>query len=420
MTMNILFIAPYTPSPIRVRPYQFIRHLARRGHTITLVCVADNGPAMNELCSLCRRVIAVPIHAREHMLAYMRALPSSLPFQAAHCLTPAMIAAVVHELRRTDYDLIHIEHLRAAEIGLAALRQYGFGPPIVLDAVDSISLLFERTFRRGSSLSGRLRALIDLARTRHYEAAYRHRFAAVFVTSPEDAWALKTLNRVLADTGQAPVMVVPNGVDLNYFQPYIGPRQPANLIFTGKMSYHANEAAARYLVEVVMPHVWAVRPEITVTLAGAEPGARIRAYATDPRITVTGAVPDLRPYLTQATIAVAPIRYGVGVQNKVLEAMATATPVIAARQATVALHVKPDRDLIVADEAVDFADAILNLLADPERRARLGSAGRAYVEQYHDWQQSVAQLEANYYAMTVGRSAMKKFSYNGHTFLEEL
>ncbi|WP_028459543.1 glycosyltransferase [Chloroflexus sp. Y-396-1] len=398
--MKILFVAPYTPSPIRVRPYQFIRHLAQRGHVITLVCVADNISALNELRSFCWRVVSVPIHARDHILAYIRALPSPLPFQAAHCLAPAMITAVVRELQRTDYDLIHIEHLRAAEIGLAALRRCSFGPPIVLDAVDSIGLLFERTFRRSSSLSGRLRALIDLARTRHYEAAYTHRFATVFVTSPEDAWALKTLNRSLTDTGNAPVIVVPNGVDLNYFQPYTGPRQPANLVFTGKMSYHANEAAARYLIEAIMPRVWAVRPEITVTLAGAEPGARIRAYATDPRITVTGAVPDLRPYLNQATIAVAPIRYGVGVQNKVLEAMATATPVVAARQATVALHVEPGRDLIVADEADEFARAILSLLTDHERRVRLGYAGRAYVEQHHDWQQSVAQLEDSYCAIT--------------------
>ncbi|MGQ9613987.1 glycosyltransferase [Chloroflexus sp.] len=398
--MNILFVAPYTPSPIRVRPYQFIRHLARRGHTITLVCVADNEAALAELRTICRRVVAVPTQTSDHVLAYIRALPTRLPLQAAHCLTPAMITAVMREIQSGDHDVIHIEHLRAAEIGLAALHQSGSGLPIVLDAVDSISLLFERTFRRSTSLSGRLRALIDLARTRHYEAAYPHRFAAVVVTSPEDCWALMTLNQTLSHPSHNPLVVAPNGVDLEYFQPHTGPRHPASLVFTGKMSYHANEAAARYLVEAIMPRVWAVRPDVTVTLAGAEPGAHIRAYAHDPRITVTGAVPDLRPYLTQATIAVAPIRYGVGVQNKVLEAMATATPVITARQATVALSVQPGHDLIVADDAAEFTQAILNLLANPERRVRLGQAGRMYVERYHHWQQSVTCLESVYRAVT--------------------
>ncbi|WP_322513154.1 glycosyltransferase [Chloroflexus sp.] len=394
--MNILFVAPYTPSPIRVRPYQFIRHLAQRGHAITLVCAADNAAALDELRTICRRVVAVPVRRTDHLLAYVRALPSALPLQAAHCLTPAMVAAVAQAIKHSEYHVIHIEHLRAAEIVRVALQQCGEGPPAVLDAVDSITLLFERTLRRGANLSSRLRALIDLARTRRYEAAYPHRFAAIAVTSPEDRWALLTLNRTLNQMGGNPIIVAPNGVDLAYFQPYTGPRRTNHIVFTGKMSYHANEAAARFLIEEIMPLVWAQRADVTVTLAGAEPGPRLRAYARDPRITVTGAVPDLRPYLTQAALAVAPIRYGVGVQNKVLEAMATATPVITARQATIALSAQPGRDLIVAGDANSFAHAILTLLTDDERRAALGQAGRRYVEQHHNWQQSVAKLEAGY------------------------
>lgn len=394
--MNILFVAPYTPSPIRVRPYQFIRHLAQRGHAITLVCAADNAAALTELRAICRRVVAVPVRRTDHLLAYAHALPSELPLQAAHCLTPAMVAAVAHEIKQGTHHVIHIEHLRAAEIVRAALRQCGDGPPAVLDAVDSITLLFERTLRRGANLSSRLRALVDLARTRRYEAAYPHRFAAIAVTSPEDRWALLTLNRTLDRPGGSPIIVAPNGVDLAYFQPYTGPRQPHHLVFTGKMSYHANEAAARYFIEEIMPRVWAKRAEVTVTLAGAEPGPRLRAYARDPRITVTGAVPDLRPYLTEATLAVAPIRYGVGVQNKVLEAMATATPVITVRQATVALSAQPGHDLIVAGDTTDFVHAILTLLADEERRAAIGQAGRRYVEQHHNWLHSVGRLEDVY------------------------
>ncbi|WP_322488686.1 glycosyltransferase [Chloroflexus sp.] len=394
--MNILFVAPYTPSPIRVRPYQFIRHLAQRGHAITLVCAADNAAALTELRAICQRVVAVPVRRTDHLLAYMRAVPSELPLQTAHCLTPAMVAAVAHEIKQGEHHVIHIEHLRAAEIVRAALHQCGDGPPAVLDAVDSITLLFERTLRRGANLSSRLRALIDLARTRRYEAAYPHRFAAIAVTSAEDRWALRTLSRALDRPGGSPIIVVPNGVDLTYFQAYTGPRQPHHLVFTGKMSYHANEAAARYLIEDIMPLVWAKRAEVTVTLAGAEPGPRLRAYARDPRVIVTGAVPELRPYLTKATLAVAPIRYGVGVQNKVLEAMATATPVITARQATVALSAQPGHDLVVAGDAGSFAHAILTLLDDDERRAAIGQAGRLYVERHHNWQQSVSRLEAVY------------------------
>ncbi len=395
--MQILFVAPYTPSLIRVRPYQFIRHLAERGHAITLVCVADNPAALTDLRSFCQRVIAVPVRRMDHLLAYLRAVPGKLPLQAAHCLIPAMVEAVTSAIDMDDYQFIHIEHLRAAEIVRAALRRAHQQPPALLDAVDSISLLFERTLRRGSALSSRIRALIDLARTRHYEAAYPHRFTAITVTSPEDRWAIETLQRALSQPGGCPITVIPNGVDLSYFQPAPAvARQPNTLIFTGKMSYHANEAAARYLIETIMPLVWARRADVAVTLAGAEPGPHLRAYARDPRVTVTGAVPDLRPYLAQAAIAVAPIRYGVGVQNKVLEAMATATPVITTRQSTVALEVEPGRDLIVADDPAAFANAIITLLADRQQRQRIGAAGRAYVEQHHNWQQSARRLEACY------------------------
>lgn len=102
------------------------------------------------------------------------------------------------------------------------------------------------------------------------------------------------------------------------------------------------------------------------------------------------------PYLRQATIAVAPILYGAGVQNKVLEAMACGTPVIASPAAASGLQAEPGCDLLVAGDAGAFATAILTLLAQPERRAQIGQAGRAYVERVHAWDAVGAQLEQYY------------------------
>ena len=103
------------------------------------------------------------------------------------------------------------------------------------------------------------------------------------------------------------------------------------------------------------------------------------------RVTVTGTVPDLRPYLRRAALAVAPMPYGAGIQNKVLEAMACATPVVASAQAGLALQARDGRDLVLAEGAEAFARAVLDLLAGEARRASLGRAGRRYVEEYHDW-----------------------------------
>jgi glycosyltransferase involved in cell wall biosynthesis len=269
-------------------------------------------------------------------------------------------------------------------------------PPLVLDAVDSISLLFERALRRSPSPKARAMALADLGRTKRYEAAYGRNFAQIAITSPEDRWAIETLRAQYDEPGGAPISVVPNGVDTEYFAPASEQRDPASILFSGKMSYHANEAAALHLVHEVMPRVWRRRPEARVVIAGADPGARLLALGRDPRVEVTGYVPDLRPYLGRATLAAAPITYGVGVQNKVLEAMACGTPVVAARQATVALAARAEEEILVADSAESFAQQIVRLLENPDAGSALGRAARAYVERRHSWDSSAALLEACY------------------------
>jgi polysaccharide biosynthesis protein PslH len=398
--MRILFLIPYTPSPIRVRPYQFLRALARRGHQITLICPTHNSDDEQQLATLrplCAEVISLPQGRFAAPRNYLRALPGSLPLQAAHSLSQSLVAAVRKAAASGAYDAMHIEHLRGAEIGLAALFNQSIHLPVIFDAVDCISLLFERALRRSPAFGARLMAFIDLARTRRYEAAYQDRFAQVVVTSPEDSWALATLREQHGLPAVCPPQIVPNGVDLDYFAPQSVEREPASLVFSGKMSYHANHAAALYLLNEIMPRVWQQRPEVKVTLVGANPAPALQAFAQhNKQIQVTGYVADIRPYLARASLAVCPIRYGVGIQNKVLEAMAMATPVIAAQQAAVALHTRPEHDLLLAGNAQEFAAQILHLLDTPQQQAMLGSNGRRYVEQQHSWDSSAAALENCY------------------------
>ncbi|MDW8231553.1 MAG: glycosyltransferase, partial [Roseiflexaceae bacterium] len=382
------------------------------GHRITLVCGAnaDDGPALNALRDVCARIVTVHVSKAEMVWNALRALPGDLPLQAALSFGQRLLEAVRAEDHSRRYDVAHIEHLRASALGYALMRT-----PAVLDSVDSISLLFERALRGSPSLKSRVLALIDLARTRDYEAQYTRHFEQIVVSSPEDAWALRTLRRHLCPPVQAEpphwftgvvdasytqdaITVVPNGVDLEYFAPQPIARESATIVFSGKMSYHANEAAALHLVRDIMPLVWARRPETRVVIAGSAPPPSVRALAADRRVTVTGYLDDLRPAIASATLAVAPLRYGVGIQNKVLEAMALATPVVAARQASRALHAIEGRDLLLAEQPHEYADAILSLMDDPQRAAAIGAAGRRYVEQYHTWDAAAERLEWVYSA----------------------
>ncbi|MCA9932305.1 MAG: glycosyltransferase, partial [Anaerolineales bacterium] len=168
---------------------------------------------------------------------------------------------------------------------------------------------------------------------------------------------------------------------------------------SGKMSYHANITMTMHMVQDIMPLVWQSRPDVKLMIVGKDPTSEIEALAENPNIVVTGTVDHLPPYLQRATIAVVPIAYNAGIQNKVLEALACATPVITSPQAVAHLPLEPDRDLLVAGDAPSFAQHILNLLADPVRQQQLGRTGRAYVERYHNWNHVAVRLEEIYTAV---------------------
>jgi len=168
-------------------------------------------------------------------------------------------------------------------------------------------------------------------------------------------------------------------------------------VFYGKMSYHANITAALHLANQVMPLVWAQRASVRLVVAGSQPSPAVRKLAeTYPQVEVTGYLSDLRAPLRKASLAVAPLLYGAGIQNKVLEAMACGTPVVASPLAISALQVQPGQDCLVANSLQTFAEAILDLLNNPALRERVSAAGRRYVETHHDWAAIAAQLESIY------------------------
>lgn len=433
--MHILFIVPYVPTPVRVRPYNLIRALATRGHHLTLATLWSNEEeraALETLRAWGVRVIAEPLSRVRSLLNCLGALPSDVPLQAVYCWSPALRARIEQELVSLSHsvgggaggkgtsppshnvgegsgvrvDLVHVEHLRGVHYGLRL-----DGTPVVWDSVDCISYLFAQSARDSRSWSGRLLTRLDLGRTRRYEGRLVGRFARVLVTSPVDRRALLELWQASQSSDEggfippAPfavdedhITVLPNGVDMDYFRPGDGPRAPETLVISGKMSYHANVTAVLYLIEEIMPRVWVQRPGVRVQVVGAWPPRRICQLAErfPGRVEVTGRVPDIRPYLQRAWLAVAPLRYGAGIQNKVLEALACATPVVATPQACSALQVQAERDLLIADSVEEFARQVLRLLDDAALAVQLGAAGRRYVERHHDWNAVAAQLEGIY------------------------
>jgi glycosyltransferase involved in cell wall biosynthesis len=301
--MRILYLVPYAPTPIRTRPYNLIRALARRGHRITVATLwedaAERG-ALVELRAQGIEVLAAPLTPVQKVWNLLHALPTRTPLQAAYCWQPALAEAVVSrqlsEGSDRPFDVVHVEHLRGAPYGLylkSPMLNTQYPIPVVWDSVDCISYLFEQAARDSRSLQGRLMTRLELTRTRRYEGWLVGQFDRVLVTSPVDQEALTQLHQTMRSqedkgTGRQgdglplslspslPLTVLPNGVDLSYFAPDDTPRDPATVLFSGKMSYHANVTAALHLVHDIMPLVWEERPEAKVIIAGKDPPSEIR------------------------------------------------------------------------------------------------------------------------------------------------
>jgi glycosyltransferase involved in cell wall biosynthesis len=290
------------------------------------------------------------------------------------------------------FDVMHVEHLRGARYGLY-MKSLRSTFPVVWDSVDCISLLFRRAAMHSKSRVSRMITRFELKRTEQYEGWLQGKFDRTLVTSPADKDALLSLEG--RRNNPTEVTIVPNGVDLDYFLPHTpARREPATLVISGKMSYHANISMVMYLMENIMPHIWAIRPEVKLWIVGKDPAPNIRQLADRKGVTITGYVEDLRPYLQKATVALAPLTYGAGIQNKVLEAMACATPVVATPRASAALAVQSGHNIIIEENPVDFANQVLDLLGHPDRACQIGENGRKFVESFHNWVTITTQLEA--------------------------
>ncbi len=398
--LRILFIAPYQPDLIHVRSFQFIRHLAKAGHLITLVYFdrKENTTPSAQLKTLCEKIYPFSLPVYKSLLNYLVAIPTQKPLQVMHGFQKQMYEQILSLAGSTNppYDAIHFEHIRSVIYGVKLFEEIASsGIPYIWDSVDSITHLFSQAAEKHPNWMMRKLLALETQRTSRYEPKAASKFNQVLVTSQKDKQVFSNLLK--NENLTAAITILQNGVDLEYFTPMEKELRKADtLVISGKMSYHANENMVHKFVLEILPLIWKEKPATKLTVVGQNPSPKIQAYAQDSRINITGWVEDIRPYLRQATAAVAPLTYGAGIQNKILEAMACETPVVATCIATQALHAVNEEDILVSDDTHQFANYVLSLLNDQQLAAKIGQAGRQYVEKYHSWDVSAKDLEKIY------------------------
>jgi sugar transferase (PEP-CTERM/EpsH1 system associated) len=187
--------------------------------------------------------------------------------------------------------------------------------------------------------------------------------------------------------------VIANGIDLDEFTPrgHLAP-EPV-LLFTGAMDYRPNVDAVTFFAERILPSIRREVPAARFLIVGLNPAPAVLRLGRQPGVTVTGAVPDVRPYYARAAVAVAPLRIARGIQTKVLEAMALGVPVVATARACQGIEARPGVELVIEDDPHAFAARTVALLRDPPARLEFGRRARAFIEAHHSWTTSLGQLD---------------------------
>jgi len=376
---------PYPPAGgAKVRAYHCLSRLAEENDVTVAAPLRDpeEAAAVADLEAKGLEVLATavtPLRARLQSVAYAAAArPASMGYFRAPELARRIRGWIAE--RRPDLIVVHSSSVAPYVAAVA-------GVPKLLDFVDMDSrkwLDYARAMPFPRSAVYRWEGA-NLARA---EARLARAFDLCLVATEHERESLAEI------AGPVPSAVVRNGVDLDYFAPTGETYDPNRVCFVGRMDYYPNEQAMLDFCRETWPRVRAERPQAELFIVGAAPTPRVRALSDLKGVTVTGTVPDVRPFICRAAATVAPLSIARGTQNKILESMAMGVPVIASSKAARGVDAQAGRHLLVADGADDTAGALLQLMQEPGARERLSRAARERVAAHYPWSHTLVDFDA--------------------------
>jgi sugar transferase (PEP-CTERM/EpsH1 system associated) len=383
--MKVLVILSRVPYPLekgdKLRAYHQIRELSKK-HQVILLALNDQAldpDALPELKKYCQSISIVPFSKLTIIKNLMRAFFTGMPMQVGY-FTFAQAQRKVDELVRKHQPAhIYCQLIRTAEYG----RRY----PQIPKTLDYMDVFSKGMQRRMSTDPFYMRPLLwmEYRRLKRYERKVFALFNNKTIISEQD-------RELIPHEQRHTISVVPNGVDTSFFKP-LGRRKEFEVLFNGNMSYPPNVESAEFLVEKIMPYVWKKIPAARVLISGANPAKRVQELASD-RVVVSGWVDDIRENFAKSRMLVAPMQISIGLQNKLLEAMAMNIPCITSVLANNALGARPGEQVLVAEKPEDYAKHIIALLENEASAARLAQSGMKFAISNFNWQAATARLEA--------------------------
>lgn len=402
--MHILFLSQIIPYPPdagpKVKTWHVLRYLAGQGHRITLASLVrpEEIEHVDALRSVCDTVHTVPIRRSRaaDVLYWLRSHRTRRPFLVERDNSVEMRRVVAGILREDAVDVIHADQLTMAQFALPPGGGSTTHPAALFDAHNAVWTILERM---AVNVPWVLRppAILESRRIKRYEGWIVRTFEHTLAVTEIDR---RGLLRAAESTGAARgefedrVSVVPIAVDTQQIRPARPPAASTEIVTLGTLHYPPNADGIRWFLKDVFPRVQQHAPDSRLTIIGKNPPQDFQQAArrSPQSVRVTGYVECLDPFFEAAAAVVIPVRAGGGMRVRILEAFARGLPVVTTTVGLEGIDAISGRDVLVADGASEFADAVLRLLDDPGLREQIGRRGRALVEREYDWNVVLARM----------------------------
>jgi len=381
--VKILFIVSRVPYPLekgdKLRAFNHLKLLSEK-HEVTLVALNDtelHPDAEDVLNRYCKKVYIVNISKGGRLFFMAYSVFGKKPFSTYYFLSMKAYLLIEDIIEQNRPAHIFCQLTRVTEY-VKEVKDI----PMTLDYQDAFAKGMQR---RAEKEPFYLRWLfrMEYKRLKRYEAMVFDWFTNKIIISKQDR---DNIDHPEKDN----IVIVPNGVDFDYFKP-IDSEKKYDLLFTGNMAYPPNIESVVFLVKEVLPLVKKQKPGIKLLIAGADPVKRVKALQSN-NVEVSGWVDDLRDCYSQAKLFIAPMQISIGLQNKLLEAMAMKIPCITSELANNALHGTHNENIIVCNKPQEYADAILRLLDNPAEADRLANAGLDFIKKNYSWRKMTEPL----------------------------
>lgn len=385
--MRILYVCHRFPYPPKrggkIRPFNMIRHLARSNEVV--VCSLARSAAEAEeaqgIAPHCAEYHVARVDERLQWARMIAALPTPITASSAYFHSSALARTIRRLLGERKFDLLFV-HCSSVAHYVNRVRDV----PKILDFGDMDSQKWFE-YAQHKPLPLKLGYWWEGQRLLAEEKRLARQFDLCTATTRAEWQTLEDYRSGVATDW------FPNGVDSEYFAPTAEPYDADTIAFVGRMDYYPNQQCMFAFCRDVLPLLKARRPSIRLLIVGADPSPQVRRLGEIEGVTVTGSVPDVRPYVQRSALTVAPLAIARGTQNKMLESMAMGVPVVSSRVAAGGVDAVPGEHLLVAESPAQYGEAVLGLLADPARRRQLAEAGRARMLSHHSWPQSMKRLD---------------------------